>query len=262
VLLRLLRDDEPEPSLERTAQALRQGAAAAAPRERSILLNALVGTAAALISAGLLAAVLLQFTGPGKKPPAAATLTSPPLPVVTVTTTQTGSPTPSGTISGPAADPDLRWFGQLGIKLPKGWKASLRSAGTWYVTTGTGCDADADDCPGLVVLSPDGLKVAANGSPYDGSRPYFPQAGKSTCRPFPKYLAGAVTQAGTGHGAVGAKVADTFAWHFACTTEDGKPVKQEFTQREWFLPISRYLIVTWFDDLPVADLLAGSAQWR
>lgn len=51
-------------------------------------------------------------------------------------------------------------------------------------------------------------------------------------------------------------------WRFACTTEDGKPVKQGFTQREWFLPASHYLIVTWFDDLPVADLLAKSAQWR
>jgi hypothetical protein len=255
VLLRLLRDDEPEPSLERTAQALRQGAAAAAPKERSILLNALVGTVTALVAAGLMVLVLLQFTGPGTKTPVADP-TSKPLPAVTVTT--------SGSISVPPVAQDIRWFDRLGITLPKGWTVWLRSTGIWYITTGTGtgCGADADDCPGLVVLSPDGVKAAANGSPYDGSRPYFPEAEKSACRPFSKNIAGAVTRTGAGTGPVGVKVADTFTWHFACTTEDGKPVEQDFTQREWFLPTSQYLIVTWFDDLPVADLLANAVQWR
>jgi serine/threonine protein kinase len=261
VLLRLLRDEEPEPSLERTAQALRQGAAAAAPRERSILVNTLVGTVAALATAGLLVLVLLRFPGLGEKTPVVAT-TSEPLPTVTVTTTRDSLPEPSGTISAPPVELNIRWFDELGIKLPKGWTASYRSAGIWYITTGSGCTADADDCRGLVVLSPDGVKVAANGSLYDGSRPYFPEAEKSACRPFSKHIAGAVTRTGSGHGPVGAKVANTFTWRFACTTEDGKPVKQGFTQREWFLPASQYLIVTWFDDLPVADLLAKSAQWR
>lgn len=258
VLLRLLRDDEPEPSQERTAQALRQGAAAAAPKERSILLNALVGTVTALVAAGLMVLVLLQFADQGTKTPVADP-TSKPLPAVTVTTTRIET---SGTISVPPAAQDVRWFDRLGITLPKGWTASLRSAGIWYITTGTGCGVDADDCPGLVVLSPDGVKIAANGSPYDGSRPYFPETEKSACRPFPKYVSGAVTRTGTGTAPVGAKVANTFTWHFACTTEDGKPVKQAFDQREWFLPTSQYLIVTWFDDLPVADLLANAAQWR
>ncbi|MED7929352.1 hypothetical protein SMD20_34270 [Nonomuraea sp. LP-02] len=119
------------------------------------------------------------------------------------------------------------------------------------------------ECDSFYILGPSFIKRGAEGfGPYTGKDPYYTASDVQPC-PFnekwgetigPKGSRG-LRQVGPGHKA-------TYnAWKSTCASYSGTQIKARFTQREWYLPKSKILVVDQWNTPGLADTLKH-ADWR
>ncbi|MEU6789856.1 hypothetical protein ABZ912_62670 [Nonomuraea angiospora] len=120
------------------------------------------------------------------------------------------------------------------------------------------------ECDAFYVLGPSSIKRGAEGfGPYTGKRPFYTASDVQPC-PFnqkwgeaigPKVTRG-LRQVGAGHKAA------YNAWKSECVKYSGSTTKVllRFTQREWYLPKSKILIVDQWNTPGLADTLKN-ADW-
>ncbi|MBO3748948.1 hypothetical protein J5X84_22955 [Streptosporangiaceae bacterium NEAU-GS5] len=139
----------------------------------------------------------------------------------------------------------------LTLTVPSSWKVAGK--GDWKrVVTGK---------HSFQVLGPEAIKMGHEiFRPYTPDAPFYPATDVQPC-PYDKklYIGTAGTpvkglkQVGPGHKAY------YRAWPIACTNHSGKVVGH-FTQREWYLPASKILIVDRFGTKNLAAILKN-ASW-
>ncbi|MBB2913956.1 hypothetical protein FHS43_005265 [Streptosporangium becharense] len=172
-----------------------------------------------------------------------------------------------GTSSGPsAAGAATLSFRGMNLKLPAGWRVH-RSGDGAVVTTGS-CrrpEPFAANCRSFWVFGPkEFVRVPVGGGhiTYTGKYQFHPFSGVVPC-PFNAgtswYTTGKATSKGLRPAGPGHK-AKYVAWANRCMTNDGKKQTASFTQREWFLPSSKILVVdVW--KTPGLENVLGNATW-
>ncbi|MFI6325749.1 hypothetical protein ACIBG8_50110 [Nonomuraea sp. NPDC050556] len=140
-------------------------------------------------------------------------------------------------------------FRGLTLHLPDSWTI-YKVHGGLHVVTGRCAKPKGGfftpDCRGFWVLGPGAIKYGSEGfGPYKPDRGYYPASDVEPCPVNGKYwrtgAAGKTVkgyrQVGDGHKAV------YRAWPNKCGDQSGKDTNVRFTQREWYLPKSKILIV-------------------
>ncbi|WP_433220555.1 hypothetical protein [Microtetraspora malaysiensis] len=140
-------------------------------------------------------------------------------------------------------------FRGMNLKLPSGWKAH-RDGDRIVVVTGTCANPEpfAPNCQSFWVFGPKAftnLPVGGGSLTYTGKWQFHPFSGvvpcpfnaKTSWYPGEKSSSTGLRQVGRGHKAL------YTAWPNRCVTNNGARQTMRFTQREWFLPASKILIV-------------------
>lgn len=119
------------------------------------------------------------------------------------------------------------------------------------------------ECDSFYILGPKYIKIGAEGfGAYTGKRPFYTASDVQPC-PFndkwgevigPKVSRG-LRQVGPGHKAA------YNAWQSKCVSYSSTKVYKRFTQREWYLPKSKILVVDQWNTPGLADTLKH-ADWR
>jgi hypothetical protein len=119
------------------------------------------------------------------------------------------------------------------------------------------------ECDAFYILGPSFIKRGAEGfGPYTGKSAFYTSSDVQAC-PYnekwgeaigPKVSRG-LRQVGPGHKAA------YNAWKSTCVSYSGGQVKGHFTQREWYLPKSKILVVDQWNTPGLADTLKH-ADWR
>ncbi|MEO3829851.1 serine/threonine-protein kinase [Actinomadura sp. B10D3] len=166
------------------------------------------------------------------------------------------------------SDQGVTWFqNRMGLKLAPGWRA-VQVEGATHVITGRCPDPKAQflgdgGCEGFWVFGEQHISRGDEGfRPYTGKSYYFPSSGAAPCPGDPEALAKTpkaptsrtLVPIGTGH------TSDFRQWDVQCARTDGSAAIS-FTQREWFLPTSRILIVD-RNDIPDIPSVLNEARWR
>ncbi|MEV0390736.1 hypothetical protein [Nonomuraea sp. NPDC050643] len=183
---------------------------------------------------------------------AAATLLAVPLPAGAVTT-------------GAAPAQELRLRGGLTLYIPIAWHVHRRGDGVQVVTGRCGKPKGwgTPECDAFYVLGPSHIKRGAEGfGPYTGKNPFYTASDVQPC-PFddkwgeivgPKVGRG-LRQVGEGHKAA------YNAWKSTCVSYSSGKVRGRFTQREWYLPKTKLVIVDQWNTPGLADALKH-ADWK
>ncbi|UBU12814.1 hypothetical protein [Nonomuraea gerenzanensis] len=118
------------------------------------------------------------------------------------------------------------------------------------------------ECDAFYLLGPSYIKIGAEGfGPYTGKRPFYPSSDAQPC-PFndkwgevigPKVSRG-LRQVGPGHKAA------YNSWQATCVSYSSGKVHKRFTQREWYLPKSKILVVDQWSTPGLTDTLKH-ADW-
>ncbi|MEV7008854.1 hypothetical protein [Streptosporangium sp. NPDC051022] len=182
----------------------------------------------------------------------------------TGTAARTGSGTPAAGISSDSAATSATGtkifsFRGMNLRIPSTWKVR-RYGDTALVTTGACTDPEYfyAACRGFRVIGPKSLAEWG----YTGKNSYVPTLSQPSC-PFGgpglavlgnKAASREVRQVGRGHQARYA------AWPGYCEAQGSSGRKVTFTQREWFLPTSKILVVDLRDHRELSGLLAR-ATW-
>ncbi|GAA2898900.1 hypothetical protein GCM10010517_64340 [Streptosporangium fragile] len=169
------------------------------------------------------------------------------------------SPTAGGSTGSTASGAKVFSFRGMNLKLPTSWR--VYRSGDWNLVTTRSCPEPyypAQRCEGFWVLGPEAI---ADGLP-SGKNPFLPGFAQPNC-PYnyvkdfwffegkPKR---GLRQIGPGHKAKYA------AWPAYCAPSHEKWRSIEFTQREWFLPTSKILVVDYWD-IPGLATVLKNATW-
>lgn len=190
---------------------------------------------------------------------AAAAVLVAPASAAAASTTSTAS-----TTAGPAQELKLRKG--LTLYIPLKWVVHRFGADVVQVVTGK-CGKPkgwgTPNCDAFYILGPSAIKRGDEGfRPYTGKSPFYTASDVQPC-PFnqkwgesigPKVKRG-VRQVGQGHKAA------YNAWQSRCVTYSGGKTKARFTQREWYLPQSKILVVDQWNTPGLADALKY-ADWK
>lgn len=171
----------------------------------------------------------------------------------------------AGVSSSSSASTNFSFRG-MNLKLPSGWKVH-RNGDTVVVATGK-CkrpEPFASNCQSFWVFGPTAytdLPVGGGSLTYTGKYQFHPFSGVIPC-PFnaktswyegEKATSTGLRQVGRGHKAM------YNAWPNQCVTNNGGRRTASFTQREWFLPKSRILVVDVWNTPGLSDVLKR-ATW-
>ncbi|TMR08534.1 hypothetical protein ETD86_47345 [Nonomuraea turkmeniaca] len=154
----------------------------------------------------------------------------------------------------------------LTLYIPIQWEVHHFGADVIQVVTGK-CGKPrgwgTPECDAFYVLGPSAIKVGAEGwGPYTGKRPYYPASDVQPCPVNKKWgeiigpkVTRGLRQVGKGHKAA------YNAWQARCVSySGGNATKARFTQREWYLPKSKILVVDQWNTPGLADALKY-ADW-
>ncbi|WP_188197599.1 hypothetical protein [Nonomuraea sp. SYSU D8015] len=154
----------------------------------------------------------------------------------------------------------------LTLYIPIQWEVHRFGADVVQVVTGR-CGKPkgwgTPECDAFYVLGPSAIKVGAEGwGPYTGKRPYYPASDVQPCPLNKKWgeiigpkVSRGLRQVGTGHKAA------YNAWQARCVPYSSNATKARFTQREWYLPKSKILVVDQWSTPGLADALKY-ADWN
>ncbi|WP_157556314.1 hypothetical protein [Herbidospora yilanensis] len=158
-------------------------------------------------------------------------------------------------------------FRGMNLKIPAGWKVH-RDGDRVVVVTGKCKNPEpfAPNCRGFWVFGPKAftnVPVGGGSLTYTGKEQFHPFSGVVPC-PFnaktswypgnEKATSTGLRQVGRGHRAM------YTAWPNLCLTNDEGRRTASFTQREWFLPTSKILIVDVWNTRALSDVLKR-ATW-
>jgi hypothetical protein len=242
------------------------------------------------VAAAVTVAVLVVAGGGGTayalgRAPRAPAPVSPVAPTVTATPSATPAhgvtPPASATApastsaspgSGPAGTTTLR-VGPLTLHVPAAWHVSYRDALGDYTVSTSSCTGNSGlalgplACPGFSLIAGAGPTADAPGI---GAQTYMagrfawnPSTGVIGCPGKPSGLRTSPSQPlSDGYAPVTAgRTADYTVWEFGCDVDSvhGPPAFY-FQQRDWYLPVSRILIVDEWSTAGLAHILA-TATW-
>ncbi len=172
-----------------------------------------------------------------------------------------GTPTAGISSGSSAATPGTRTlsFRGMNLEIPPTWKVRHYGDAT-AVTTGACTDPEYfyANCRGFWLVGP---KTLADWG-YTGKNQYIPTLSQPSC-PFggtsltvfgDKAAWRGLRQVGRGH------TARYAAWPGYCEAQGSSGRKVRFTQREWFLPASKILVVDLWDHRGLPDMLKR-ATW-
>ncbi|MGV9778248.1 hypothetical protein [Streptosporangium sp. NPDC003464] len=164
-----------------------------------------------------------------------------------------------------AAAPGTKAFSFRGmsLKIPATWKV-YDYTDRVLVATGS-CkipEPFAPNCRGFWLYGPKVIAYGAEGRRYTGEKPFVPAGGAPVGCPFEygsiqvigKATSTGPRQVGRGH------KAEYTAWAGRCVKQKSGRQTESFTQREWFLPESKIVIVDVWDDRRLPGLLKN-AVW-
>jgi hypothetical protein len=252
-------------------------------RRRRRRAAATVALAVAIVAGGGGAAYALSQPGhPGGAPnPPVATGTprpsaTPRHTVAPPTTTPGTSPPGTGATSPPAGTTTLQ-LGNIVMQVPDTWRVTFSDGqGGYTVSTGS-CAADFLDggmagspCPSFSVIANMGpvKPPAPNEHSYDPPGPYITSTGVVGCPGKPDTGTGAWLRNGSqtlvyeGFAPVTTtKTADYDVWQYGCRQLGAKTLGFYFQQRDWYLPVSRILIVDEYS-IPALPQVLATATWR
>jgi hypothetical protein len=199
---------------------------------------------------------------------AATTLLAVPLPANATNAVNAANNAAEATNSAAKAAPaqPLKLRNGLTIYIPISWRVHKGADGVVQVVTGR-CKKPqgwgSSECDAFYVFGPKYIKIGAEGfGPYTGKNAFYTASDVQPC-PFnhkwgevigPKVTRG-LRQVGTGHKAV------YNVWSAKCVSFSSAKVRGRFTQREWYLPKSRILVVDQWNTPGLADVLKN-ADWN
>jgi hypothetical protein len=174
-------------------------------------------------------------------------------------------PLTASAVSAASAQP-LKLRGGLTLYIPIKWKVHRYGADAVQVVTGKCAKPrgwGSSECDAFYVFGPKYIKIGAEGfGPYTGKAPFYTASDVQPCpsnRKWGEYVGPKVTkglrQVGKGHKAA------YNAWKSTCVTYSGGKVRSHFTQREWYLPTSKILVVDQWNTPGLADALRY-ADWK
>ncbi|MGI5273171.1 hypothetical protein ACQEUU_28765 [Nonomuraea sp. CA-218870] len=154
----------------------------------------------------------------------------------------------------------------LTLHIPTQWKVHRFGADVVQVVTGK-CGKPKGwgtlNCDAFYVLGPSLIKRGDEGfRPYTGKDPFYTSSGVLQCPFNPKWgesigpkVTRGVRQIGKGHKAA------YNVWQSRCTSLSNGRTKARFTQREWYLPKSKILVVDQWNTPGLASALKH-ADWK
>ncbi|MFI6455546.1 hypothetical protein ACIBF6_28760 [Streptosporangium amethystogenes] len=154
-------------------------------------------------------------------------------------------------------------FRGMNLKIPATWKV-YDYTDRVLVATGS-CkipEPFAPNCRGFWLYGPKVIAYGAEGRRYTGEKPFVPASGAPAGCPFEygsiqvigKATSTGLRQAGRGH------KAKYTAWAGRCVKQKSGRQTESFTQREWFLPESKIVVVDVWGDQKLSGLLKN-ATW-
>ncbi|MGI5285948.1 hypothetical protein ACQEVF_21805 [Nonomuraea polychroma] len=162
----------------------------------------------------------------------------------------------------------LKFRNGLTLYIPIQWEVHRFGADVVQVVTGKCASSGkpqgwgTPQCDAFYLLGPKYIKIGAEGwGPYTGKRPFYTASDVQPC-PFnkkygeiigPKVTRG-LRQVGEGHKAA------YNAWQSKCVSYSSTKVYARFTQREWYLPKSKILVVDQWNTPGLSDALKY-ADW-
>ncbi|MGN9843429.1 hypothetical protein ACTMTI_35415 [Nonomuraea sp. H19] len=160
----------------------------------------------------------------------------------------------------------LKFRNGLTIYIPIEWEVRRIGADQVQVITGK-CRGTQGwgtyECKAFYLFGPSMIKIGAEGwGAYTGKNPFYTASDVQPC-PFnrkwgehigPQVKRG-LRQVGPGHKAA------YNAWSATCVPYDSNKIKGRFTQREWYLPKSKILIVDQWNTPGLSDALKY-ADWN
>jgi hypothetical protein len=160
--------------------------------------------------------------------------------------------------------------GKLTLRAPTGWRITASDGKGDYAISTTACDASDDvwgaSCPAVLVLTADkpgfggaGIGIGSEGqSPYNPSHPYHPSSGVLPCPQYPNSAA-VPGSSRRGFAPVAGRTANYTVWPFTCNNINTGAHLGSFEQRDWYLPVSKVLIVDQYQTPGVAAILKDAA---
>lgn len=216
--------------------------------------------------AGSVAVVLLVVAGGGGTAYALGRVPQASAPVSPLAPTP--APRPAGTT--------ILRLGPLTLRVPGTWRITARDAqGDYTVSTGS-CPGDpflaAEDgspCPSFLLIQDAGSTPNTGGLSLHTYRPgtsFWTTSAVATHCPGEIHLSWlrrptSARPLSSGYAPVtAAKTADYTVWRFGCYKGLQGPPEFFFKQRDWYLPVSRILVVDEYDTPHLAQILAA-ATW-
>ncbi|MFI7134442.1 hypothetical protein ACIBQ1_52870 [Nonomuraea sp. NPDC050153] len=154
----------------------------------------------------------------------------------------------------------------LTLYVPIKWKVYRHGADQVQIVTGKCAKPSGwgtPECDAFYVFGPKYIKIGAEGfGPYTGKNPFYTASDVQPCpsnRKWGEHIGPTVTrglrQVGAGHKAA------YNAWKSTCVSYSGAKVLARFTQREWYLPKSKILVVDQWNTPGLSDTLEN-ADWN
>ncbi|MEV0231143.1 hypothetical protein [Nonomuraea sp. NPDC050786] len=154
----------------------------------------------------------------------------------------------------------------LTLYIPIQWRVYGTGTDAVQVVTGKCAKPQgwgSSKCDAFYVFGPSYIKRGAEGfGPYTGKNPFYTASDVQPCPFNPKWgeiigpeVTRGLRQVGEGHKAA------YNAWRSTCRSYSGNKVHARFTQREWYLPKSRILVVDQWNTPGLADTLKN-ADWN
>ncbi|NUW35530.1 hypothetical protein HTZ77_29465 [Nonomuraea sp. SMC257] len=156
-------------------------------------------------------------------------------------------------------------FGGMTLTVPASWTVRhLTVSKDWLTVTTTKCGKNKAGCPRFDLVGATVIKGVGDMKGYRTDRQFAPGTGVSPCRfrsdtdhgerfPSDKPLV-------NGFRPVGARKAQYREWAGECYTFGTEKTVKRFTQREWYLPQAKVLVVDGWNNPELAGVLAR-ARW-
>ncbi|SEH01725.1 hypothetical protein SAMN05444920_121173 [Nonomuraea solani] len=159
----------------------------------------------------------------------------------------------------------LKLRGGLTLYIPIEWKVSRHGDGVQVVTGKCGKPKGwgTPECDAFYILGPSHIRRGAEGfGAYTGKNPFYTAGDVQPCPINKKWgevvgpkVSRGLRQVGPGHKAA------YNAWKSTCVTYSSGAVRARFTQREWYLPKTRLVVVDQWNTPGLADTLKN-ADWN
>jgi hypothetical protein len=184
----------------------------------------------------------------------------------TATTTLATTTVPTTT----AARASYRFRGMT-ITMPAKWKVADERGDEVEIRNGRACArvklTGAKVCPGFSLLGPKGIATANEQSPYRPEQPYHPGTDVGPCLTDPDFAwEGPSRLAARRFVKVGGHTAIYREWRYRCYLDrshpaPNRPLRLSYTQRIWYLPKSKILVLDEWSTPGLREALAA-ANWR